>query len=174
MPNLLLNYRLLDYGLSCSETRHLSSYINVHLANSWTPWKMSSRHRAHPLWSKSASLKSWQRQRTRVHQVGDAYSLKLNGNHTLAVGSKEAAFRSLWKKVKPADKPDDGVPIDTSDAMFSPPTPRHVSHKPQHPSDAPPSSPRPVRSTTLAEPRSPSLIRRRHSHIKHERPRAAR
>ncbi|KAH9916215.1 uncharacterized protein B0H18DRAFT_1038853 [Fomitopsis serialis] len=48
-----------------------------------------------------------------------------------SAGSKEAAFRSLWKKVKPADKPDDGVPIDTGDAMFSPPTPRHPSQKSQ-------------------------------------------
>ncbi|EPS98820.1 hypothetical protein FOMPIDRAFT_1037243 [Fomitopsis schrenkii] len=60
-----------------------------------------------------------------------------------APGSKEAAFRSLWKKVKPADQPDDGVPIDASDAMFNPPTPRHMDHTTQL-SDALLPSPRQV------------------------------
>ncbi|KAG1875808.1 hypothetical protein F4604DRAFT_1762121 [Suillus subluteus] len=30
-------------------------------------------------------------------------------------------FRGLWMRLKPADKPDVGVPFDTEDAMFSPP-----------------------------------------------------
>ncbi|KAJ4481063.1 hypothetical protein J3R30DRAFT_2398111 [Lentinula aciculospora] len=39
-----------------------------------------------------------------------------------ASGSKrDTGFRGLWKKVKPADKPDEGVPFDTDDAMFNPP-----------------------------------------------------
>ncbi|KAJ3753166.1 hypothetical protein EV360DRAFT_53908 [Lentinula raphanica] len=40
-----------------------------------------------------------------------------------ASGSSESdtGFRGLWKKVKPADKPDEGVPFDTDDAMFNPP-----------------------------------------------------
>ncbi|KZT03333.1 uncharacterized protein LAESUDRAFT_684169 [Laetiporus sulphureus 93-53] len=40
-------------------------------------------------------------------------------------GSKEHAFRHLWKKVKPADKPEEGIPFDTGDAMFYPPILRH-------------------------------------------------
>ncbi len=28
---------------------------------------------------------------------------------------------TLWRKVKPPDKPDDGVPFDTDDTMFNPP-----------------------------------------------------
>ncbi|KAF8797720.1 hypothetical protein BYT27DRAFT_7204130 [Phlegmacium glaucopus] len=30
-------------------------------------------------------------------------------------------FRGLWKRVKPSDKPDEGIPFDTDDAMFQPP-----------------------------------------------------
>lgn len=30
-------------------------------------------------------------------------------------------FRVLWTRLKPADKPDVGIPFDTEDAMFSPP-----------------------------------------------------
>lgn len=40
-------------------------------------------------------------------------------------GTKEEAFRTCWRKVKPTDKPDEGVPFDTGDAMFYPPTPRY-------------------------------------------------
>ncbi|KAK1219791.1 hypothetical protein PQX77_017478, partial [Marasmius sp. AFHP31] len=40
-----------------------------------------------------------------------------------ASGSKkDTGFRGLWKKVKPPDKPDEGMPFDTDDAMFNPPT----------------------------------------------------
>ncbi|KAJ3836728.1 hypothetical protein F5878DRAFT_248098 [Lentinula raphanica] len=35
--------------------------------------------------------------------------------------TRDTGFRGLWKKVKPADKPDEGVPFDTDDAMFNPP-----------------------------------------------------
>ncbi|KAL0570080.1 hypothetical protein V5O48_011874 [Marasmius crinis-equi] len=39
-----------------------------------------------------------------------------------ASGSKKnTGFRGLWKKVKPHDKPDEGIPFDTDDAMFNPP-----------------------------------------------------
>lgn len=30
-------------------------------------------------------------------------------------------FRALWGRLKPADKPEAGIPFDTEDAMFSPP-----------------------------------------------------
>ncbi|KIY69274.1 hypothetical protein CYLTODRAFT_420881 [Cylindrobasidium torrendii FP15055 ss-10] len=34
---------------------------------------------------------------------------------------KDTGFRGLWRRIKPPDKPEDGVPFDTDDAMFSPP-----------------------------------------------------
>ncbi|KAJ7619440.1 hypothetical protein FB45DRAFT_159331 [Roridomyces roridus] len=34
---------------------------------------------------------------------------------------KESGFRGLWRRVKPRDKPEEGVPLDTDDAMFNPP-----------------------------------------------------
>lgn len=34
---------------------------------------------------------------------------------------EKEGFRGLWCRLKPADKPDGGVPFDTDDAMFSPP-----------------------------------------------------
>ncbi len=34
---------------------------------------------------------------------------------------KDTGFRGLWRKIKPADKPEEGIPFDTDDAMFSPP-----------------------------------------------------
>ncbi|KAJ6476177.1 hypothetical protein C8R45DRAFT_371809 [Mycena sanguinolenta] len=41
-----------------------------------------------------------------------------------ASGSKkDAGFRGLWRRVKPHDKPEEGVPFDTEDAMFNPPHP---------------------------------------------------
>ncbi|KAI0255530.1 hypothetical protein BJV78DRAFT_1358700 [Lactifluus subvellereus] len=39
----------------------------------------------------------------------------------------ESSFRVLWRKVKPAGKPDEGVPFDYDDAMFNPPSPRRSS-----------------------------------------------
>ncbi|KAJ7222469.1 hypothetical protein GGX14DRAFT_428833 [Mycena pura] len=39
-----------------------------------------------------------------------------------ASGSKkDTGFRGLWRRVKPRDKPEEGVPFDTEDAMFNPP-----------------------------------------------------
>ncbi|KAE9403811.1 hypothetical protein BT96DRAFT_917357 [Gymnopus androsaceus JB14] len=39
-----------------------------------------------------------------------------------ASGTKrDTGFRGLWRKVKPVDKPDEGIPFDTDDAMFNPP-----------------------------------------------------
>uniref|UniRef100_A0A8H8CFZ1 VHS domain-containing protein n=1 Tax=Psilocybe cubensis TaxID=181762 RepID=A0A8H8CFZ1_PSICU len=37
-------------------------------------------------------------------------------------GSDREGFKGLWRRVKPFDKPDEGVPFDTDDAMFNPPT----------------------------------------------------
>ncbi|KZT63220.1 hypothetical protein DAEQUDRAFT_734075 [Daedalea quercina L-15889] len=72
-------------------------------------------------------------------------------------GTKEATFRSLWKKVKPVDKPDEGVPLDIGDAMFNPPTPRHAPQKPQHPLDSPPlAGPRPPPTVMPHKPRTSS------------------
>ncbi|KAJ7724674.1 hypothetical protein B0H14DRAFT_3003639 [Mycena olivaceomarginata] len=34
---------------------------------------------------------------------------------------KDAGFRGLWLRVKPDDKPEEGMPFDTEDAMFNPP-----------------------------------------------------
>ncbi|KAF7326908.1 hypothetical protein MVEN_02584700 [Mycena venus] len=39
-----------------------------------------------------------------------------------ASGSKkDTGFRGLWRRVKPRDKPEEGIPFDTEDAMFNPP-----------------------------------------------------
>ncbi|KAG6906989.1 hypothetical protein DXG01_011065 [Tephrocybe rancida] len=48
-----------------------------------------------------------------------------------AYASKDGkGFRPLWKRVKPPDKPDEGVPLDIEDAMFPPivsaPTPPYI------------------------------------------------
>ncbi|KAF7326899.1 hypothetical protein MVEN_02583800 [Mycena venus] len=34
---------------------------------------------------------------------------------------KDTGFRGLWRRVKPRDKPEEGMPFDTEDAMFNPP-----------------------------------------------------
>ncbi|KAJ7715139.1 hypothetical protein B0H16DRAFT_1616986, partial [Mycena metata] len=34
---------------------------------------------------------------------------------------KDAGFRGLWRRVRPRDKPEEGMPFDTEDAMFNPP-----------------------------------------------------
>ncbi|KAF7326913.1 hypothetical protein MVEN_02585200 [Mycena venus] len=34
---------------------------------------------------------------------------------------KDTGFRGLWRRVKPRDKPEEGIPFDTEDAMFNPP-----------------------------------------------------
>ncbi|KAF5314297.1 hypothetical protein D9619_011864 [Psilocybe cf. subviscida] len=36
-------------------------------------------------------------------------------------------FKGLWRRVKPFDKPDEGVPFDTDDAMFNPPVSGRLS-----------------------------------------------
>ncbi|KAJ7719631.1 hypothetical protein DFH07DRAFT_1009170 [Mycena maculata] len=39
-----------------------------------------------------------------------------------ASGSKkDAGFRGLWRRVKPRDKPEEGMPFDSDDVMFNPP-----------------------------------------------------
>ncbi|KAF9460486.1 hypothetical protein BDZ94DRAFT_1266034 [Collybia nuda] len=46
-----------------------------------------------------------------------------------ASGSKkDSGFRGLWRRVKPVDKPDEGMPFDNDDAMFNPPAPSRLSH----------------------------------------------
>ncbi|KAJ7353459.1 hypothetical protein DFH08DRAFT_692568, partial [Mycena albidolilacea] len=48
-----------------------------------------------------------------------------------ASGSKkDVAFRGLWRRVKPDDKPEEGMPFDTEDAMFNPPL--IMSGRPSH------------------------------------------
>ncbi|KAL7278621.1 hypothetical protein ACG7TL_007622 [Trametes sanguinea] len=41
------------------------------------------------------------------------------------MNSTDGGFKALWRKVKPADKPEEGIPFDNDDAMFYPATPRH-------------------------------------------------
>ncbi|KAJ6554041.1 hypothetical protein DFH09DRAFT_1280745 [Mycena vulgaris] len=36
---------------------------------------------------------------------------------------KDTGFRGLWRRVKPRDMPEEGMPFDTEDAMFNPPLP---------------------------------------------------
>jgi hypothetical protein len=36
-------------------------------------------------------------------------------------------YQALWRKVKLPETPDSGIPFDTEDAMFNPPTPHHMS-----------------------------------------------
>ncbi|KAF7356488.1 Kinase-like protein [Mycena venus] len=58
---------------------------------------------------------------------------------------KEASFRGLWCRVKPDDKPEEGVPFDTEDPMFNPEkvsedegaSPRPSSRPPSHSSRPP-------------------------------------
>ncbi|KAK7014133.1 Rho guanine nucleotide exchange factor [Paramarasmius palmivorus] len=38
-----------------------------------------------------------------------------------SASKRDTGFRGLWKKVKPHDKPDEGVPFDTDGPMFNPP-----------------------------------------------------
>ncbi|TFK17459.1 hypothetical protein FA15DRAFT_676054 [Coprinopsis marcescibilis] len=39
-------------------------------------------------------------------------------------GSDKDGFRGVWLRVKPADKPDEGIPFDSEDAIFNPPPSR--------------------------------------------------
>jgi len=70
-----------------------------------------------------------------------------------ASGSKkDSGFRGIWRRVKPADKPDEGIPLDNDDAMFLPPVSSRASHydiplvsyheaSPLHPDSTPPTPP---------------------------------
>ncbi|EIN05886.1 hypothetical protein PUNSTDRAFT_91523 [Punctularia strigosozonata HHB-11173 SS5] len=57
--------------------------------------------------------------------------------HPVGFWSEKDDFRSLWRRVRPADKPEQGIPFDTDDAMFNPPTPRRPSSFVQPPSHPP-------------------------------------
>ncbi|KAF9219339.1 hypothetical protein BS17DRAFT_427154 [Gyrodon lividus] len=84
-------------------------------------------------------------------------------------GGKEKdkeGFRGLWCRLKPADKPESGVPFDTDDAMFSPPVaplPRPVS---QYSLETPTFAQQTFSPEDLATPapaeRTPPQGRRRH------------
>lgn len=55
-------------------------------------------------------------------------------------------FRGLWRRVKPYDKPDEGIPFDTDDAMFHPPASGRLSQYREAsplPADAIPPTPPP-------------------------------
>ncbi|KIK54609.1 hypothetical protein GYMLUDRAFT_48528 [Collybiopsis luxurians FD-317 M1] len=59
-----------------------------------------------------------------------------------ASGRKDTGFRALWKRVKPHDKPEEGVPFDTDDAMFNPPMGNPGRPSYEHPPPAvPPTEP---------------------------------
>ncbi|KAJ8083217.1 hypothetical protein PM082_009089 [Marasmius tenuissimus] len=58
----------------------------------------------------------------RVQDVLAAAAYASGSNAKFDVTEKNTGFRGLWKKVKPHDKPDEGMPFDTEDAMFNPPT----------------------------------------------------
>ncbi|KAJ7178459.1 hypothetical protein C8R43DRAFT_1188412 [Mycena crocata] len=45
----------------------------------------------------------------------------LTSSRTSPVVQKDAGFRGLWRRLKPRDKPEEGMPFDTDDAMFNPP-----------------------------------------------------
>ncbi|EGN94845.1 hypothetical protein SERLA73DRAFT_187914 [Serpula lacrymans var. lacrymans S7.3] len=74
-------------------------------------------------------------------------------------------FRHLWRRLKPADKPDEGIPFDTEDAMFSPPIMRPSSQysieAPVYPQDVVVSPPILERSLTMPQ-------RRRSPRLKHK------
>ncbi|KAH9893941.1 hypothetical protein C8Q73DRAFT_745604 [Cubamyces lactineus] len=84
---------------------------------------------------------------------------------------KDGGFKAVWRKVKPADKPDEGVPFDTEDAMFYPATPRHsagpntlqppVLDSRSHPPSRPHSQPRTQQDGTTPQrpPATPNKSR---------------
>jgi hypothetical protein len=43
------------------------------------------------------------------------------------ISKDKNGFKELWRKVKSHDKPENGIPFDMADAMFSPPTPKRHS-----------------------------------------------
>ncbi|KAF4568144.1 phosphatidylinositol-3,5-bisphosphate 5-phosphatase [Pleurotus pulmonarius] len=86
---------------------------------------------------------------------------KKDGHHK----NDKEGFRGLWRRVKPADKPDEGVPLDTRDSIFTPPVqPTRLSYHqdvpipspypevhtetPRAPDNVPPPAPRKRRSVT--------------------------
>lgn len=96
------------------------------------------RHVPHPSCA-NASWRSWRRPHTlhRVCRHGSPACQRL----TRPSGSQPAArdrdrdrdregFRALWCRLKPADKPEAGIPFDTEDAMFSPPVTTGTQQRP--------------------------------------------
>ncbi|KAI0277856.1 hypothetical protein BGY98DRAFT_977023 [Russula aff. rugulosa BPL654] len=67
-----------------------------------------------------------------------------------AVQKNESGFRLLWRKVKPAGKPDEGVPFDYDDAMFNPPSPRRSTVTPLPAGYQPPMHPQSLQTTQTA------------------------
>ncbi|KAF5353476.1 hypothetical protein D9756_008105 [Leucocoprinus leucothites] len=65
--------------------------------------------------------------------------------------NEREGFRGLWRRVKPFDKPDEGMPFAMDDAMFNPPVGSRNSHY-----DFPPAlTPEPVFTATETVPVSP-------------------
>ncbi|KAG5651828.1 hypothetical protein H0H81_007260 [Sphagnurus paluster] len=82
-----------------------------------------------------------------------------------------SAFRALWKRVKPADKPEQGVPLDNADAMYTPPVSGRLSHydnsipliahqepSPVYPTDLAPLTPQPNPPRRKRSPESRNRI----------------
>ncbi|KAF7373433.1 Kinase-like protein [Mycena sanguinolenta] len=46
-------------------------------------------------------------------------NITLKYANALALAEKDASFRGLWRRVKPPDKPEEGVPFDSDDAMLN-------------------------------------------------------
>ncbi|KAH6911954.1 hypothetical protein BKA70DRAFT_1266042 [Coprinopsis sp. MPI-PUGE-AT-0042] len=57
--------------------------------------------------------------RDRLLEIVAAAAYASGGQTT---GSEKNGFRGLWLRVKPADKPDDGIPFNPEDSMFNPPS----------------------------------------------------
>jgi len=87
---------------------------------------------------------------------------------------KIGGYGTLWKKVKPPGYPDDGIPFDPSDPMFSPPDinthPKLPNNRPNHRQhhDLPPlGSPKNNQHPTIHNTRANSKHRSRDSHDSH-------
>ncbi|KAM6493422.1 hypothetical protein JOM56_011556 [Amanita muscaria] len=74
--------------------------------------------------------------------------------------SKDSSFRNLWRRVKPADKPEEGIPFELDDEMINPPTAN--LRRSQIETNASPVTPSiPLPSNTLnVRPSTPSRRRR--------------
>ncbi|KAF8990264.1 hypothetical protein BDQ17DRAFT_1433919 [Cyathus striatus] len=74
-------------------------------------------------------------------------------------------FRGLWRRVKPLDKPDEGMPIDNDDAMFNPPVSSQAAHYDvpvvafQEPSPVPADTTPPLPSNPPRKRKSPTRNR---------------